>query len=129
MKQAKIFIIGLALFALLAPISQATVEEKAQDKPHTALFTVPELNETVTKNFVKSLAKLEGIISAKSTEKGAFAVTFDPAKTDAKKIEAVLAEISPDSKLDKVALADDPHAGSDCNKCPLKKKCSKKDKE
>jgi hypothetical protein len=129
MKQAKLFIIGFALIALLAPLAQAAAEEKPQDKPHTAFFAIPELSETVTKELVKGLAKLEGIISAKTTDEGAFAVTFHPAKTDPKKIEAALSEIAPDSKLDKVALADDPHAGSDCNKCPLKKKCGKKDKE
>jgi hypothetical protein len=129
MKQVKLFIIGFALIALLAPLAQAAAEEKPQDKPHTAQFTVPELNDTVTKDLVKGLAKLEGIISAKSSDEAVFAVTFDPTKTDAKKIEAILAEIAPDSKLEKVALADDPHAGSDCSKCPLKKKCGKKDKE
>ena len=59
MKQAKLFIIGFELIALLAPISQAATEEIPQDKPHMALFTVPELNETVTKDLVKGLVGSE----------------------------------------------------------------------
>ena len=125
MKVARLAILGFALIALLAPLSAVAGEEKASDAPHMAIYKVPELNEELAKGFIKELAKLEGIISAKPViDEGTFAVTFEPAKTDPQKIETALAELAPEAKLDKVGPAAKAAHG-DCGKCPKHKTCGK----
>jgi copper chaperone CopZ len=125
MKCAKLAILGFALITLLAPLSAAAAEEQAQDAAQMAIYKVPELTEDLSKGFIKELAKLEGIVSAKpAIDEGTFAVTFETAKTDPQKIEAVLAELAPEAKLDKVGPAEKAHSG-DCSKCPKHKTCGK----
>jgi hypothetical protein len=131
MKNAKLHILCFAVIALLASLSHASneptaAEENPQDTPHMATYKVPDLDEALSKDFIKALAKLEGIISAKpAIDAGTFSVTYEPAKTDPRKIEALLAQLAPESKLDKVGLADATHSEDDCGKCPLRKKCGK----
>ena len=130
MKSAKLTVLVLAVIALLAPLShaaeKAAAQDNPQDKPHMAVYKVPGLDEELTKDFIKGLAKLDGIISAKpALDEGIFTVTYEPAKTAPEKIEAVLVELAPDTKLDKVGPADAAAAEHDCGKCPHRKTCGK----
>jgi copper chaperone CopZ len=125
MKIARLAILCFALIALLAPVSAVMAEEEHQEGAQMAIYKVPELNEELSKGFIKELAKLEGIISAKpALEEGTFAVTFETAKTDPQKIEALLVQLAPESKLDKVVAAEKAAHG-DCGKCPKAKTCGK----
>jgi len=125
MKIARLAILGFALIALLAPMSPALAEEEHKDAAQMATYKVPELTEDLAKGFIKELAKLEGIVSAKpAIDEGTFAVTFETEKTDPQKIEAILVQLAPDTKLDKVAPAEKADH-SDCSKCPKHKTCGK----
>jgi copper chaperone CopZ len=132
MKTSKLALFGIAIlaltaFAALAADDPAPAENKPQDAPHAAIFKVPALSEDLSKDFIKGLAKADGIISAKpDLEAGTFSVTYEPAKTDPKKIEAVLTQLASEVSLDKVQPADAVHAKSDCSKCPHHKTCGKK---
>ena len=125
MKIAKLAVLAIALIALLAPMSTALAEVEIKDAAQMAIYKVPELTEDLSKGFIKELAKIEGIVSAKpAIDEGTFAVTFETEKTDPQKIEAVLVQLAPDAKLDKVESAEKAHSG-DCSKCPKHKTCGK----
>jgi hypothetical protein len=125
MKIARLAILCFALIALLAPVSQVLAEEEHKDAAQMAIYKVPELTEDLAKGFIKELAKLEGIVSAKpAIDEGTFAVTFETAKTDPQKIEAILVQLAPEAKLDKVGPAEKVAHG-DCDKCPKAKTCGK----
>ena len=127
MKISKITILGVAVLLLTSLNASAADDPAPADSPHAAVFKVPALSEDLSKNFIKALAKADGIISAKpDLEEGTFSVTYEPAKTDTKKIEAVLAQLAPEVTFDKVQPADPAHASSDCSKCPHHKTCGKK---
>ena len=91
---------------------------------------MPELTKDLSKDLVKSLTDVEGILAAKpDTEAGTFAVTFAPAKTDPETIEAALGQVAPKTSLDKVGPADTKAAKGDCSKCPKKSGCAKNKKK
>jgi len=129
-RNAIVAVLALALFVLpVAAEDNATapLAKAGHGTPQTALFKVPDLTADLSKELVKGLAKLEGIVSAKpDLDKASFAVTFDPAKTDAKQLQVSLREIASQMSLTKVGPADPKHAKSDCGKCPHEAKCSKK---
>jgi hypothetical protein len=133
MKSRKLSILVCAVLALTAHAAIASDDpapsgSAPQDAPHAALFKVPALSEEISKDFIKGLAKADGIISAKpDLEEGVFSVTFEPAKTDPKKIEAILSQLAPEVTFDKVQPADPAQAKGDCSKCPYHKTCGKKD--
>ncbi len=133
MRSSKLAILMIAVLALAAHTAialddPAPSESTPQDAPHSAVFKVPALSEKLSKDFIKGLAKADGIISAKpDLEESTFSVTYEPAKTDPKKIEAILAQLAPEVTFDKVQPADPELAKGDCSKCPHHKTCGKKD--
>jgi hypothetical protein len=132
MKSARLVILAIALFLLAATGVQA--EEKAakaekspEELAQTAVFKVPDLDQGLSKQLVKSLTGVEGILAAKpDTETGTFAVTFATAKTDTDRIETALGEVAPQASLEKVGPADATAAKKDCSKCPKSAGCAKK---
>jgi hypothetical protein len=135
MKSVRIAAIGIAIVCLLASGAWAAdptapAEKDPQNQPHTAVYNVPDLTTDLSKQLVKSLGDLDGIIAAKPDAKaGTFAVTFTPAKTDTKSIEAALASAAPKTSLASVAPADPKAAKAGCGGCPKKSSCAKNKKK
>jgi hypothetical protein len=132
MKSARLVTIVLVTSLLLAPTAWASetaapAAKDPQDLPHTAIYKVPELTTKLSKDLVKSLNEVDGILSAKpDTKNGTFAVTFAPAKTDTDAIQAAMRPVAPETTLDKVGPADPKQANSGCGGCPKKSSCAKK---
>ena len=132
MKSARLVTVCFAIAFLLAQGAWATdtaapAAKDPHDLPHTAVYKVPELTTTLSKELVKSLNDVDGILSAKpDTKAGTFAVTFAPAKTDTDAIQAALRPVAPETTLDKVGPADPKQAKSGCGGCPKKSSCAKK---
>ena len=132
MRHFRFTLFTLAVIALTALGSWASdtpqpAGDKLEAAQQTAIYTVPNLDKALSKNLVKSLAEVEGILAAKpDTDSGIVAVTFESAKTDAKQIHEALSKLAPEAELDKVAPADAKAAGAGCGRCPHAKTCTKK---
>jgi hypothetical protein len=123
---------SLLLPALLLVLASAAAfaedAPKKEEMPalQTAVFVVPDVaEEGVVEQLTKALAKQEGLVAAKAeTENERFLVTFESAKTNAEALTAVIAQVSPESKLEVVKAAE-AAAGHDCGKCPSRSTCGK----
>jgi len=108
------------------PSAKAAAESPSVQSVHeTAIFSVPQVaDEATVKSLTMALAKQEGVISAKAnSEGGTFQITFVTGKTNAETLAKAVAEVAPESKLEKVEPA--TVAKHDCSKCPSKASCSK----
>jgi len=132
MKSARLVTIAVGIAFLLAQGAWAADKaapavQDPQDLPHTAIYKVPELTTALSKQLVKSLGDVQGILSAKpDTKASTLAVTFAPAKTDTDAIQAALRPVAPETTLDKVGPADPKQAKSGCGGCPKSSSCGKK---
>ncbi len=123
---ALLIIVTMLTMGLMAG-DAAPAKESSKDAPHLAVYKVPSLDNDMSKNLIKSLTKVDGVISAKpDTEGGVFSVTFEPKKTSPEKIQETMVQVAPGTELAKVGPADAKHSKKDCGKCPNKKSCSKK---
>ena len=131
MRTLKLGTIGIATFLILVPGAWAAETADAaakspENQPHTAVYKVVDLSSDLSKQMVKGLSEIEGILSAKQDiESGTFSVTFAPAETDTKAIQTVLESVSNEVTLAGVAPADAKQAHGDCSKCPKQKSCAK----
>jgi hypothetical protein len=120
-------VIALTALGTWASDTPQPAGEKIEAAHQTAIYTVPNLDKALSKNLVKSLAEVKGILAAKpETDSGIVSVTFETAVTDAKQIHEALSKLAPEAKLDKVVPADARAAGAGCGKCPHAKTCTKK---
>ena len=132
MKSVRLVTIAIGIAFLLAQGAwaadkAASAVKDPQDLPRTAVYKVPELTTELSKQLVKSLGDVEGILSAKpDTKASTLAVTFAPAKTGTDAIQAALRPLAPETTLGKVGPADPKQAKSGCGGCPKSKSCGKK---
>ena len=113
-------------FGAWATTESAVLEKPVLEGPHTAVYTLTELEPALAKQLVKALGETEGIMSAKPDyEENLFAVTFEPEKISTDKLTELLSETAPGIELEKLTPAEHAHAHTACGKCPLKAKCSK----
>ena len=132
MRSIRFVIVSVTICFLVAQgaLAAANAQPAKQDHenlPHTAIYKIPDLTKELSKALVKSLGKMDGIISAKPDLKaGTFSVTFSPQEIDGKKLEAAIIEIEPKASLDSIGPADSKSPSSACSKCPKHKDCAKK---
>jgi len=124
---ALLIIAALLSVGLMAgETTPAPAKEGAEDGPRLAVYKVPNLTNDLSGSLIKSLTKVQGILSAKpDTDAGSFSVTFEPGRTTPEQIQAAMAQVAPGTELDKVEAADPAQAKKDCGKCPSRSKCSK----
>ena len=132
MKLSKSISIAVAIAFILAQGAWAGEAKQAasKDQHQTAVYEIPGLSVDLSKDLVKGLKGIDGILAAKpDTDAGTFAVTFASAETDADAIRSALGAVASEVALSKVGPADPKAVKKDCSKCPKKSGCPSANKD
>jgi copper chaperone CopZ len=123
-------VLVLVLAALLTAAA-AFAADPAASAQETAVFEVAQLSkEAVVKDLAKALANEPGVVKAKAeVDKGLFAVTFEPGKTNPETLTKAMTAVAGEVKLKEVIGAKSGAAvPSACGACPSRSACGSKKK-
>lgn len=130
MKNTAFLCLFLLFSLVLAPFSPAADNEAAACPAAVSTFKVPGLDKALTKQLVKEISKLPGIISAKPlADSSSLAVTHETATTTAAKIGQAMQTLVPGTELTATVPAKVPATTEKgCATCPRRGGCAQSGK-